>query len=57
MEDVGLSLEEVSSIWRIIVAILKLGNVQFVPTTNMDGTEGCTIVNDYGEEEERDTSN
>ncbi len=35
-------------IWRIVAAILKLGNIQFIPTTNMDGTEGCTIANDYG---------
>ena len=29
-------------------AVLKLGNITFVPTTNMDGTEGCVISNDYG---------
>ncbi len=49
MEDVGLTSEEISGIWRILAAVLKLGNVQFVPTTNMDGTEGCTVANDYGE--------
>ena len=36
-------------IFRIMAAILKLGNVNFIPTTNMDGTEGCAISNDYGE--------
>ena len=29
-------------------AVLKLGNISFVPATNMDGTEGCAITNDYG---------
>jgi hypothetical protein len=24
-----------------------------VPTTNMDGTEGCAVSNDYGNERER----
>ncbi len=48
MEDLGMSGEEIMDIWRIVAAILKLGNIQFIPTTNMDGTEGCTIANDYG---------
>ena len=33
---------------KVISAILKLGNINFIPTTNMDGTEGCAISNDYG---------
>ena len=49
MEDLGFSFEDISSLWRIVAAILKLGNLQFVPTTNMDGTEGCAVANDYGE--------
>ena len=48
MEDLGFSLEEIHDIFRVIAAILKLGNINFVPTTNMDGTEGCAISNDYG---------
>ena len=40
--------EEVHGIFKVISAILKLGNLNFVPTTNMDGTEGCAISNDYG---------
>ena len=27
--------------------MLKLGNLMFVPTTNIDGTEGCGISNEY----------
>lgn len=26
-----------------------LGNLIFIPTTNIDGTGGCEITNDYGE--------
>ncbi len=48
MEDLGFGNEEINDIFRIISAILKLGNLNFVPTTNMDGTEGCAISNDYG---------
>ncbi len=48
MEDLDMSQGEILDVWKIVAAILKLGNVQFVPTTNMDGTEGCVITNDYG---------
>lgn len=47
LEDLGFSGEEINDIFRITSAILKLGNLNFVPTTNMDGTEGCAISNDY----------
>lgn len=47
MEDLGFGTEEINDILKIISAILKLGNLNFVPTTNMDGTEGCSIANDY----------
>ena len=39
--------EESLLVFRLVAAILKLGNLDFVPTTNMDGTEGCGISNDY----------
>ena len=49
MEDLGLRSEEITDILKVCAAVLKLGNLQFVPTTNMDGTEGCGIANEYGE--------
>ena len=49
MEDIGLKSEEICDIFKIVSSVLKLGNLQFVPTTNMDGTEGCSIANEYGE--------
>ena len=48
LDDLDFSGEEVHGIFKVISAILKLGNLNFVPTTNMDGTEGCAISNDYG---------
>jgi myosin I len=49
LDTIGLAQEEISAIFKIIAVVLKLGNLQFVPTTNIDGTEGCGISNDYGE--------
>ena len=49
MEDIGLKTEEICDIFKIVASVLKLGNLQFVPTTNMDGTEGCSIANEYGQ--------
>ena len=48
MEDLGFHPEEIVDIFRIMSAVLKLGNINFIPTTNMDGTDGCAISNDYG---------
>lgn len=49
LEALGFSSDEVSSIFKIIAVVLKLGNLNFIPITNIDGTEGCEITNDYGE--------
>ena len=32
---------------QIVATVLKLGNLNFVPVTNMDGTEGCRVENEY----------
>ena len=34
--------------FKIVAAILKLGNVNFIPVSNIDGTEGCGLELDYG---------
>lgn len=49
LEILGFSPDEIFDIFRIIAIILKLGNLQYVPFNNIDGTEGCSINNDYGE--------
>ena len=56
LEDIGMSGREIFDVFRIVAGVLKLGNVEFVPTTNMDGTEGCAVSNDYGNEGRREKS-
>ncbi|CAG9806398.1 unnamed protein product [Chironomus riparius] len=47
LEILGFTGEEILSIFKIIAVILKLGNLNFIPITNIDGSEGCEISNDY----------
>ncbi|KAL0271779.1 UNVERIFIED_CONTAM: hypothetical protein PYX00_008773 [Menopon gallinae] len=47
MEVLGFTSEEIVNILKIVASVLKLGNICFVPSNNIDGTEGCTINNDY----------
>ncbi len=49
MEDLDFSPDDIFDVFRIVAATLKLGNLQFVPSMNMDGTEGCALANEYGE--------
>jgi myosin-1 len=48
MEIIGFNPEEILSVFQIVSAVLKLGNLQFIPRANIDGTEGCSILNEYG---------
>ena len=48
LELVGFSAEDIINILRIVAAVLKLGNLIFSPVSNIDGTEGCSINNEYG---------
>lgn len=48
LETLGLNAEEIQSIFKIIAIVIKLGNLIFVPMTNIDGTEGCQVSNEYG---------
>lgn len=48
LEVLGFAGDEIVSIFKIVAVILKLGNLNFIPITNIDGTEGCEISNDYG---------
>ncbi|XP_047100601.1 LOW QUALITY PROTEIN: unconventional myosin-Ia [Schistocerca piceifrons] len=47
MDTLGFMQDEVMSVFKIVASVLKLGNITFVPTNNIDGTEGCTVNNDY----------
>lgn len=48
MEAMGFSQDEMFAAFQIVSAVLKLGNAQFQPRANMDGTEGCNLMNEYG---------
>jgi myosin-1 len=47
MEIIGFDPEEILSVFQIVSAVLKLGNLQFIPRANIDGTEGCSLLNEY----------
>lgn len=50
LEILGLNADEILSIFKVIAVVLKLGNLSFIPTTNIDGTEGCEVSDEYGKE-------
>uniref|UniRef100_A0A8D8XW23 Unconventional myosin-Ib n=2 Tax=Cacopsylla melanoneura TaxID=428564 RepID=A0A8D8XW23_9HEMI len=47
LESVGFSPDEIIDVFKVVSSVLKLGNVVFIPSNNIDGTEGCTVSNDY----------
>lgn len=49
LEVLDFSVDEIFDIFRLIAVVLKLGNLEFVPCNNIDGTEGCAINNEYGQ--------
>ncbi|XP_055632539.1 unconventional myosin-Ib isoform X2 [Toxorhynchites rutilus septentrionalis] len=51
LEALGFGQDEIFSIFTILAVVLKLGNLIFIPTTNIDGSEGCEISNEYELEE------
>ncbi|XP_076356260.1 myosin 95E isoform X5 [Tachypleus tridentatus] len=47
MEVVGFLQDEILATFQIVSSVLKFGNLQFIPRANMDGTEGCSLMNEY----------
>lgn len=47
LEKLGLSADEIVTVFRILAVVLKLGNLSFLPITNIDGTEGCSVSNEF----------
>src|SRR6218665_178898 len=48
LQQLGFSSNEIIELFQILAFILKLGNVHFLRKANIDSTEGCTILADYG---------
>lgn len=49
LEILGFSASECQSVFQILAAVLKLGNIQFIPKTNVDGTQSSTMLNEHGQ--------
>ncbi|XP_055341926.1 unconventional myosin-Ia-like isoform X2 [Paramacrobiotus metropolitanus] len=47
LEILGFSAAECQCVFQIVAAVLKLGNIQFLPKTNVDGTESATMLNEH----------
>lgn len=48
LEVLGFTVNDIVDIFRVIAVVLKLGNIQFVPCNNIDGTDGSNINNEFG---------
>ncbi|XP_033732027.1 unconventional myosin-Ia-like isoform X2 [Pecten maximus] len=46
MEVIGFRKDEIKAVHQLLASVLKLGNVEFVHRSNMDGTDGCEIEDD-----------
>ncbi|KAK8379939.1 hypothetical protein O3P69_019756 [Scylla paramamosain] len=47
LDVLGLTWEEQLEVWKVVAAVLKLGNLTFTCVSNIDGTEGCINENAY----------
>uniref|UniRef100_A0A1B6DCA7 Myosin motor domain-containing protein n=4 Tax=Clastoptera arizonana TaxID=38151 RepID=A0A1B6DCA7_9HEMI len=47
LDLLGFLPEEIYNVFKVVASVLKLGNISFIPSNNIDGTEGCIISNDY----------
>ena len=45
---IGFEESEITSLFRIVAIILKLGNVSFKHRNNFDGTNGCSVSDGEG---------
>ena len=48
MVVIGFEESEITSLFRIVAIILKLGNVSFKHRNNFDGTNGCSVSDGEG---------
>ncbi|CAL4123004.1 unnamed protein product, partial [Meganyctiphanes norvegica] len=47
LDALDISSFEQMEIFKLVAAVLKLGNLSFSPVNNIDGTEGCALDNQY----------
>jgi myosin-1 len=46
MEVIGFTADELTAVFQLVSSVLKLGNVHFHHHSNIDGTDGCKLIND-----------
>ena len=44
----GLDEAEIVSLYGLVASVLKLGNLEFQHRPNLDGTDGCRLLNQQG---------
>lgn len=50
MGALGFSAGQCGAVLRLLAFLLKLGNVQFEPQHNIDGSIGTRLQHEYGED-------
>lgn len=45
LDVLGFTKDEVENVFHLVATVLKLGNIQFQPRGNRDGTDGCQLLN------------
>ena len=48
MRIIGFSDSEVVQLYQLVACVLKLGNIEFQHLGNLDGTDGCKLLNQSG---------
>ncbi|KAK2150781.1 hypothetical protein LSH36_389g00009 [Paralvinella palmiformis] len=46
MEVIGFQSAEIVAIFQLVASVLKLGNIRFQHISNIDGTDGCKILDE-----------
>ena len=49
MEVIGFQPMEIIAVFQLVASVLKLGNIRFQHISNIDGTDGCKILDEEGE--------
>ena len=48
MRIIGFADSEVVQLYQLVACVLKLGNIEFQHQPNLDGTDGCKLLNKNG---------
>lgn len=51
MEVIGFQVHEIFAVFQLVASVLKFGNLEFHHRSNLDGTNGCVLMNEYEAQE------